>query len=187
MEDEMSQISPINHVLKDHRRVSIRCAVESDAAQNLHCREACTRDGEGLISLPDERNRSEKEHRQSIRQFLEAPCDLLLIAEHQGKIVGNLDFQSNRRRRLAHTGDFAIALLREWRGLGVGSMLLETLVKWAESNPAIEKLSLRVLYSNAPAIGLYRKFGFVEEGRCVREVRYEDGTYSDELLMARFV
>ena len=183
----MSQIVPFDHVLKDNRRIAIRCAQESDAAAHLQCLELCMQDGEGLISLPDERKRTEEEHRQSIKQFSEAPCNLLLLAHYQGMIVGNLDFKINQRRRLAHTGDFGMAILKEWRGLGVGSILLDTLIHWAESNPAIEKLNLRVLRSNNRAIAMYKKFGFVEEGRCVREIRYEDGTYADELLMARFV
>jgi hypothetical protein len=54
-------------------------------------------------------------------------------------------------------------------------------------NSEIEKINLRVLCSNERAIGIYKKFGFVEEGHCVSEIKYEDGTYVDELLMARFV
>ena len=35
------------------------------------------------------------------------------------------------------------------------------------------------------AIALYRKCGFVETGRRVRALRFDDGSFHDELLMVK--
>jgi len=178
---------PFDKSLKDGRRISIRHANVADAANHLKCIEACLRSGEGLVRLFDEWDRTEREHREAIRKALYSPREIIILAINERTIIGGLDFRSSKRSRLAHTGDFGMAIRKEWRGIGVGSILLSTLMDWAESNPDIEKVSLRVLASNAPAIALYKKLGFVEEGRLLREVKYENGLYSDELIMARFV
>lgn len=61
------------------------------------------------------------------------------------------------------------------------------LMAWAESHPRIEKVELRVRATNARAIALYKRFGFVEEGRFEKRIRLPDGSYIADLSMARFV
>ena len=65
--------------------------------------------------------------------------------------------------------------------------MLQILIDWGKSNPTIEKLSLSVLATNCRAIKLYRRFGFVEEGRRINEVKLGPGQYVDDVLMYRFV
>jgi putative acetyltransferase len=45
---------------------------------------------------------------------------------------------------------------------------------------------LSVYPDNTAAVALYRKFGFVEEGRLARQSRKSYG-YEDEILMARWL
>jgi RimJ/RimL family protein N-acetyltransferase len=75
---------------------------------------------------------------------------------------------------------------RAWRGKGVGEGLLNVLMAWAKGNPLIEKVGLSVLSSNTRAIGLYKKLGFIEEGRRPREIKMGPREYVDEILMFRF-
>ncbi len=74
-----------------------------------------------------------------------------------------------------------------WRGQGVGTALLSTLLVWAESHATIEKIGLEVFATNRGAIPLYRKLGFVEEGWRIRDVKRGPGDYVDTLSMYRFV
>lgn len=72
-----------------------------------------------------------------------------------------------------------IAVKPEYRKSGLGSRLLDAIISYAKT----EKLSvveLEVRASNAPAIGLYKKFGFHEVG--VRKNYYKNPT-EDALLM----
>jgi putative acetyltransferase len=48
----------------------------------------------------------------------------------------------------------------------------------------LTRLELSVYVDNAPAIAVYRKFGFKEEGRFERYA-FRDGEYVDALTMAR--
>jgi putative acetyltransferase len=58
-------------------------------------------------------------------------------------------------------------------------------IRWARA-VGVRKLVLSVYPGNAAAIALYRRFGFVEEGRLSRQSRKSYG-YEDEILMARWV
>jgi ribosomal protein S18 acetylase RimI-like enzyme len=79
-------------------------------------------------------------------------------------------------------GEIGMAVLREWRGRGVGSALMETAIEWARGR-GLHKLSLGVFPHNAAAIALYRKYGFVEEGLRVKHIRRQSGELWDMLEM----
>ena len=54
-------------------------------------------------------------------------------------------------------------------------------VRWARAMD-VEKLALSVFPDNVAALALYRRFGFVEEGRLTGHSKKEIG-YRDEVLM----
>ncbi len=66
----------------------------------------------------------------------------------------------------------SIAVLREYRRMGIGSALLKATIDEAVLDGNIASIYLEVRVSNEPAIRLYRKFGF-------REVRVIRGYYRD--------
>ena len=79
-------------------------------------------------------------------------------------------------------GDIGMAVAREWRGRGVGSALLAASIEWARER-GLHKLTLGVFAQNAAAIALYRKFGFLEEGRRVKQYRRASGELWDAIDM----
>lgn len=183
----MAEIPASNHVLNDGSTITIRVGIESDLAQLLKCAEAYIQDGDGQVWEPGEFQMTEEKEREWIIGLLKHPSEILLLAEHDGTLLGNIDFHIGNRRRWAHVGEFGLSVLKEWRGRGIGSLLLKAMIAWAEQNQAIEKINLHVLSSNDHAIKLYRNFGFIEEGRKLREIKYANGTYVDDVLMAKFV
>ena len=46
-----------------------------------------------------------------------------------------------------------------------------------------EVMELIVVADNTRAQGLYRKYGFVESGRYYHGMKFDDGSYHDEILM----
>jgi RimJ/RimL family protein N-acetyltransferase len=71
---------------------------------------------------------------------------------------------------------------RGWRGRGVGLALVAAAIEWARGH-GLHKLCLEVFAHNTPAIGLYRKCGFTEEGRCARRYRRASGELWDSIVM----
>ncbi|MEP6978514.1 MAG: GNAT family N-acetyltransferase [Thermoleophilia bacterium] len=104
--------------------------------------------------------------------------DGTLVAVSGGVIVGSLHVERSR----FGFGEFGMAVAREWRRRGVGSALLAAAIEWARKG-GLHKLSLSVFPHNTAAIALYRKFGFVEEGRRVKHYRRESGELWDALDM----
>jgi RimJ/RimL family protein N-acetyltransferase len=173
--------------LKDGRKVLLRCAEESDALALVEAAKNTFLDGEGMVVEPDEFTKTEAEESAWIRGLNENPKELLLIAEADGRIVGNIDFHIEKRRRLAHAGVFGMSVQPGWRNSGMGSALLESLLQWARSVPEVEKVYLIVRADNPRAIALYRKHGFVQSGLAKDSIKLPDGTYVDELTMEMFV
>ena len=64
----------------------------------------------------------------------------------------------------------------------MGSALLAAEIEWARER-GLHKLSLGVFAHNAGAIALYRKFGFVEEGRRIKQYRRANGELWDSVEM----
>jgi ribosomal protein S18 acetylase RimI-like enzyme len=79
-----------------------------------------------------------------------------------------------------------MAVARDWRGRGVGSALLAAGIEWARER-GLHKVSLAVFPHNTPAIALYKKFGFVEEGRRVKQYRRESGELWDAVDMGLLI
>jgi RimJ/RimL family protein N-acetyltransferase len=100
------------------------------------------------------------------------------VAEAAGEIVGSLHVEASR----FGYGELGMTVARPWRGRGVGTALMEAAIGWAREQ-GLHKISLSVFPHNAAAIALYRKFGFVEEGRRVKQYRRASGELWDSLDM----
>jgi RimJ/RimL family protein N-acetyltransferase len=79
-------------------------------------------------------------------------------------------------------GEIGMMVAREWRGRGVGTALVTAAIEWAQAR-GLHKLTLSVFPHNEAAIALYRKFGFVEEGRLIKHIRRDNGELWDLIEM----
>lgn len=136
-----------------------------------------------------------REHRYLI--FLEAPpiestrkfiAQILakgwsqFYALHDGNVVGWCDIVRDERPGMTHIGHLGIGLLPEYRGQKIGARLLAAAIADA-FHKGLTRIELEVFAANTRAIALYRKTGFVEEGR-KRQARFVDGVYDDAICMA---
>ena len=164
----------------------IRPAQREDAEAMLAYIRPVAENTEFFVLEPDEFPTVEEE-RDWVQDHRDHPCKLLLLAEMNGQLIGNVNFETGSRRRISHRGDFGVSVAQDWRGRGVGTTLIKTLLKWAASNPLVEKVCLDVFATNTRAIRLYRKLGFVEEGRRIKDIKRGPNDYVDTLMMGRFV
>jgi RimJ/RimL family protein N-acetyltransferase len=101
-----------------------------------------------------------------------------VVAVAGGRIVGTLHVEVSRHG----FGELGMLVDRAWRGQGVGSALMRAAVDWARGQ-RLHKLCLEVFAHNTAAIALYRKCGFAEEGRRVRQYRRASGELWDSIMM----
>jgi ribosomal protein S18 acetylase RimI-like enzyme len=99
------------------------------------------------------------------------------------QLVGWCDITRSHDKTTAHCGHLGMGVLADYRGRGIGTQLIEAALAAAgEAN--IPRVELTVYANNAAAIGLYRKVGFVEEGRMSRYAVLK-GEFVDAVAMAR--
>ena len=80
-----------------------------------------------------------------------------------------------------------MALYPDFRNDGIGALLIQALLGWAEIHPTLEKVGLAVFATNLRAIFLYKKLGFLEEGRRHKEIKFGPNEYVDDILMYKLV
>ncbi|HEY0838568.1 MAG TPA: GNAT family N-acetyltransferase [Vulgatibacter sp.] len=108
----------------------------------------------------------------------------MLVACTGVDVVGQLGLQAFARPRRLHVGEIGMGVRDDWQGRGVGTALLQAAIDMADRWLQLRRLELTVYADNAAGIRLYKRHGFVEEGRH-RDYAFRDGTYVDALAMAR--
>jgi [ribosomal protein S18]-alanine N-acetyltransferase len=101
-----------------------------------------------------------------------------VVAAAGGQVVGMLHVEASRHG----FGEVGMLVDRGWRGLGVGSALVQAAISRARDQ-GLHKLCLEVFAHNTAAIALYRKSGFVEEGQRIRQYRRASGELWDSIVM----
>lgn len=164
----------------------VRPSETKDAGELAAIAKGIIDEGYGLAT-PEEANCSVHRYRKGIREARkDSDNQLWLTAVSNEEVLGSLFFKRSYPKKYRHHGSFGMSLKPSSRGIGVGSLLLKELLQWAEQHVEIRKVTLEVLERNEPAIKLYKKFGFYEEGRLKQHV-YFKGVYENLILMARKV
>jgi ribosomal protein S18 acetylase RimI-like enzyme len=132
-----------------------------------------------FATVADERDGIATEPPVDVEAFAASlTLDGTIVAVAGAEVIGSLHVEPST----FGFGELGMAVAPEWRGRGVGSALLAAAIEWARQR-GLHKLSLTVFPHNAAAIALYRKFGFVEEGRRIKHYRRASGELWDGLDM----
>ena len=178
--------SPRDLALPDGRVVSIRTATPDDAAAVVACLKQVGAESTYLTFGGEGRGLDEVEQRAALAQFQAADNALALVALDGERIVASLVFEGGHRTRIRHTGELGISVMQAYAGKGLGRVLLEMLIEWAEGSGIIRKLDLKVRADNLNAIRLYERLGWKIEGLVTRDLCV-DGVFHDALYMGRWV
>jgi RimJ/RimL family protein N-acetyltransferase len=170
------------HKLRNERTVEIREATTGDASDLLSFIHKVSSESDFLTFGFAEFDMSEHEERTYLETQSNSNNRIYFVATIDDKIVAMLNFTGGSRPRTQHSGEISMVVLKAYWGFGIGSHLVDSLLKWAKSTQIIKKLNLRVRSDNFPAIHLYEKKGFVKEGTLHKEILI-DGKYYDLLWM----
>ncbi len=159
----------------------------SDAAALVALRRAVVREGMWFTVEPDELREDTAQRAEMIRQLRRSGNSVSFVARVGSETVGVVYVEGGPLRRIRHVGRLEILVAGAWRGRGVGDALVSAALRQAALTPALEKVELAVYAHNARAIALYARHGFVEEGRRMGQQNLPDGSYADEVWMARWL
>ncbi|MGO4820541.1 MULTISPECIES: GNAT family N-acetyltransferase [unclassified Flavobacterium] len=160
----MGKFKQIEATLKDGRKVTIREALVDDAANFLECLKEYIPQSEFIPKLEHEINLSIKDKGDLINSYSEISNSILLVAEFNNQIIGNIDLTGSSRKVMEHTAVIGMGMKREWKNTGLGTALLTAAIDWAKENSILQMLWLQVYNENNLALGLYKKMGFEESG-----------------------
>ena len=164
---------------------TLRCPTIEDAGELSELRVRIDGETEFLDREPGEDLLTPEDFAELILEDTSVAGALFLVAEVEGKLVGFTRCICSKKKRFHHKAEFGICILQEYCGQGLGKVMLERVLEWADS-VSIQKISLSVVQTNVNAIQLYKKLGFVEEGILVKDRIHQDGNYYNTVLMGRF-
>lgn len=105
------------------------------------------------------------------------------VAEIGGKVIANGEVDRGRYKDTRRHGHVGLTMLREYRGQGIGSKMIETLVRESRGI-GLRSLNAEFLADNETARRAYEKAGFKQTGIIPRKV-FRKGRYFDGLIMTR--
>ena len=112
----------------------------------------------------DEVNWSVEREKEIIDEHNSTDNQLLIVGLINQQIVAVSNVHSTYKRRGRHMGELGISIAKAHWSKGIATAIMNYILRWAQQNEIIEKLTLEVLDSNVKAIALYEKLGFTKEG-----------------------
>lgn len=166
-------------------KVIIREAHPSDANQIIKFIQRLSEEPlSNIVISPGEFTPEIELEARILSDFAASANSVFLVAEIESNIVGILNCSGrNDRRAIHHVVALGLSVDQEWRGQGIGTLLMSNALQWAKRTEHIKRIELLVFERNEAAIHLYQKFGFEIEGKH-RKAIFRDGVYLDNLTMA---
>jgi RimJ/RimL family protein N-acetyltransferase len=179
----MTKFNPQIVTLKNQKQVVIRQAETKDAEELLHCLKTYISQSDFLPKHDYEIKLTVEQEMDWINSYLKNDNSILLVAEYENQLIGNIDVTGSQRERMMHTGMIGMGMLEEWRNSGLGTLLMEKAIAWSKQNAILELLWLQVYTANHAALHLYKKMGFIENGIIKNYFKHETD-YFDVMTMS---
>lgn len=114
--------------------------------------------------------------------------NLFLVAVARDEVVGSLaalQADGGHRPETAHVLNIGLHLVESFRGLGIGSRMLDYTIEWAREH-GFKKLEASIFTTNKRSLNLFRKAGFMEE--CMKLKKFRIGRdYIDEACVGKWL
>lgn len=128
----------------------------------------------------------EKKYLDEVLKKISEAKEVMLLAFVENKLVGNTSLGMFDKTE-KHRALFGISVAKDFRGKGIGRLLMENIFREAKNVlPDLKIINLTVYGNNDLAQNLYKKFGFIEYGKLPRGI-FRKGEYEDEILMYKEV
>jgi ribosomal protein S18 acetylase RimI-like enzyme len=168
-------------VARNYRNVVIRQAKPQDSHLLLKAEREITLQKPGHM-IPQPHELKSEHFEQKIGELSDHSRGVYLVAQLEDQIVGHALLDPMQLEATQHVAHLTTVVHHGHQGHGVGQKLTQHLIEWSRSRSQLEKIELQVRNTNNPAISLYKKIGFQEEGRWLRRVKLGD-QYLDDILM----
>jgi RimJ/RimL family protein N-acetyltransferase len=179
-------IKDFEFTLKDGRTAIIRSPKDEDIQGVLDYLYISSGETDFILRYPEECTKYTAEgEKQLFDRMNAADNETMLVCIVEGKVAGNCQITWSNGIKTRHRAHVAIALLKEYWNLGIGTRLFQELIRIAEENENILQMELDFVEGNSRARALYEKMGFKITGVKPDAIRLKDGTLLNEYSMVR--
>ncbi|WP_026476510.1 GNAT family N-acetyltransferase [Alkaliphilus transvaalensis] len=168
--------------LKNEKELILRIPTVEDAEAIVRYCNIVGGESDNLLFGKDEFPLTVEEEKAFLEKIDENANMLLVLGIIDDEIVSVANINSPNRKRIAHNSEIGISVKKAYWGKGIGSLMMEELIRFAKEHPLINNISLGVKASNQDAIKLYKKFGFEEIGLYHKYFNVE-GSFDDKVIM----
>ncbi len=172
--------------LKDGRKALLRSPKDEDIRGVLDYLYVSAGETEFILRYPEECGKYTYEGEKALFDRINASDnEAMLVCIVDGKVAGNCQIMWKTGLKTRHRASVAIALLKEFWNLGIGTRMFEEMIRIAEANENLIQMELEFVEGNTRARALYEKMGFRITGVNPNAIRLRDGTLLNEYCMIR--
>lgn len=176
----------VSFTLKDGRRAVLRSPQERDVPGLLEYLVKSAGESEFILRSPEECGKYTPESElRWVESMNASENSAVLVCEVDGKIAGNCDVSRRVNMKTRHRATVAIALIKEFWGLGIGTAMFREMIEIAKGWEGVTQLELEFVEGNARARALYEKMGFRIVGVRPDAFKMKDGSFRNEYIMIR--
>jgi len=169
-------------ILKTGKPIKVRIAGLDDSQKLLDLKRSYIKNTKTIPMKLDEYPNDLKNELSLIAEYINSQNSILLVAEFNSELIGNIDLTGSKRSKMFHTAMIGMGIKEKWRNQGLGRILIESVIEWAKENSEIELIWLDVYASNELGYNLYKNTGFKVSG--IIKGFFKEGTeYKDKIQM----
>lgn len=176
--------------LKNGIKVTLKSPEISDAQKMIDCIIDITRTTDYMNGLPEDYQVYLDDIKKE-EAFLEghnsSDNNYMIAVFYKDIIIGSCALNFGAMIKTKHRGTIGIGIRKEYRGLGLGSILFDEIINIAKNREGATQLELGVIKDNIAAKRLYTSKGFVKTGETPRALRLPNGVYLDEEFMVLYL
>lgn len=173
-------------ILKDGRMAILKSPCVEDAEKLLNYIKKSCGETEYLGRYPEEWNITVEQEEAWVNRLRSASDTLGITCYVDDEIAGNCEINFRGSMKTSHRATIAIAILKDYWNLGIGSAMFEVLIAAAQKR-GTEIMELEFIEGNDRAKHLYEKFGFCVVSEKPNAFKLRDGTYRTEFYMQKYL
>lgn len=170
------------YTLKSAHQITIRKPLLSEAAALIELKRSYIKNTKTIPIFLEEYPIDIEKETELIRTFDESHNSLLLVAEHEGILIGNIDLSGSPRSKMAHTAMLGMGIKNEWQNKGLGRILINSALEWAKKESTLKLIWLDVYATNESGFHLYKSTGFEVSG-VIKDFFQEGDKLIDKIQM----
>jgi len=179
-------IDDVRFQLKDGREAILRSPKEEDVESTLEYLVVSAGETDYILRYPEECGKYTPEGEKALfEQKNASPNEAMIMCIVDGKVVGNCEISFFKGIKTRHRACIGIALISNFWNQGIGTKMMEQLIRLAESREGVMQVELEFVEGNARARHLYEKMGFRITGVHPNAIRLKDGTLLNCYTMIR--